>query len=188
VSALSSQCTARSKRSGVQCKRLVLGGGVCAMHGGKAPQVAAKRLERIAWMRAGQAAGLEQRPDVTPEEALLEELHRTVGRVRQLEVYLQTHDTDADEGRTLQLFMAERGHVRQVAETALRTNAVGKQVQLSERQGALIVLVMRAILARVGIDPADPAVVAIVREELQRIQQMESQLEAQARVRPEVGR
>jgi hypothetical protein len=63
------------------------------------------------------------------------------------------------------------------AEAALRTNAVGKQVQLSERQSVLIVLLLRSIFARVGIDPADPVVAAIVQEELRRVQEMESQLE-----------
>lgn len=42
------RCTARSKRSGVRCKRFPIPGGtVCRMHGGAAPQVKAKALERL---------------------------------------------------------------------------------------------------------------------------------------------
>lgn len=42
------KCTARSKRSGVQCKNLpILGGTVCRMHGGAAPQVKAAAMERL---------------------------------------------------------------------------------------------------------------------------------------------
>jgi hypothetical protein len=48
---LDSTCTARSKRSGVRCKRYAIPGGrVCVMHGGKAPQVieaAQARLLRL---------------------------------------------------------------------------------------------------------------------------------------------
>jgi hypothetical protein len=41
-------CRAKSKRSGVGCRRRVVPGAlVCAMHGGKAPQVQAKALERL---------------------------------------------------------------------------------------------------------------------------------------------
>lgn len=43
--AASSQCVARSKQSGEQCKRRAIPGGkVCVLHGGKAPQVQAKAL------------------------------------------------------------------------------------------------------------------------------------------------
>lgn len=42
------QCTARSKQSGVRCKKPpILGGTVCRMHGGAAPQVKAAALERL---------------------------------------------------------------------------------------------------------------------------------------------
>lgn len=41
-------CTASSKRSGQRCKKPAIAGGtVCRMHGGAAPQVKAKALERL---------------------------------------------------------------------------------------------------------------------------------------------
>lgn len=41
-------CTAKSKQSGVRCKRRPIPGGhVCVMHGGKAPQVQASARERL---------------------------------------------------------------------------------------------------------------------------------------------
>jgi hypothetical protein len=67
---LSSQCTASSKRSGERCRRQVIGGGVCIMHGGAAPAVRAKREGRIIAGMAARAA----RGDVAPRdpvEALL---------------------------------------------------------------------------------------------------------------------
>lgn len=43
------RCSARSKQSGVQCKRTPIPGGtVCRYHGGMAPQVQAKAKERLA--------------------------------------------------------------------------------------------------------------------------------------------
>lgn len=47
------QCTAKSKQSGVRCKRRpIVGGFVCAMHGGKTPQVQRKAALRVADMLA----------------------------------------------------------------------------------------------------------------------------------------
>jgi hypothetical protein len=46
--ALSSQCSARSKQTGLQCRRRSIpGGSVCHIHGGAAPQVQAVALERL---------------------------------------------------------------------------------------------------------------------------------------------
>ena len=45
------QCTARSKNSGEQCRRwAIVGGNVCIMHGGRAPQVRAAAQLRILGM------------------------------------------------------------------------------------------------------------------------------------------
>jgi len=43
------QCKAKSKRSGIRCrKHAIKGGTVCATHGGSAPQVKLKARERLA--------------------------------------------------------------------------------------------------------------------------------------------
>lgn len=43
------QCSATSKQSGARCKRhAIVGGSVCKMHGGGAPQTRARAQERIA--------------------------------------------------------------------------------------------------------------------------------------------
>jgi hypothetical protein len=44
---LSDRCTAKAKGTGERCRRFVIGGGVCVNHGGRAPQVAARREARI---------------------------------------------------------------------------------------------------------------------------------------------
>ena len=45
----SRRCTAHSSRTGERCKKAAIkGGGVCASHGGKAPQVQRSARERLA--------------------------------------------------------------------------------------------------------------------------------------------
>lgn len=166
------QCTARSKRSGERCKKLVVGGGVCRMHGGANPVVNAKRLERVAIAEV--AARLPQREAVTGEEALVEELSRTATTVRELELFLAAEGyTDS---RLQQRYLAERGHLKQVAETVVRLDVTGRQQAMQGKQGALIVLLLRRLLTRVGIDPADPEVGAIVRDELATVNRIGQEL------------
>ena len=76
VNPLSEQCTAKSKRSGERCRRLVMGGGVCYTHGGAARQVAAKREQRVLLAEA-QAAAQTVIVQREPEEILLDALHDT---------------------------------------------------------------------------------------------------------------
>lgn len=50
------RCTATSKHSGDRCKRApILGGNVCAMHGGKAPQVIAAAQQALVGARLSAA-------------------------------------------------------------------------------------------------------------------------------------
>lgn len=76
---LSERCTATSKRTGQRCQLTVIGGGVCFMHGGKAPQVAAKREERIVAFEAKAEitawSAMTGRPTVDPGLAVLAALH-----------------------------------------------------------------------------------------------------------------
>lgn len=81
------QCTARSKRSGERCKRApVMGATVCAMHGGKAPQVAAAAEQRQAEARAD-AAIAELWPGLAgmaPVKDPIDLLARTAGALEQM--------------------------------------------------------------------------------------------------------
>jgi hypothetical protein len=60
---LSERCTARSKRTGLQCQQWVIGGGPCRAHGGNAPQVKAKREQRIVLAEARAEMELRQRDE-----------------------------------------------------------------------------------------------------------------------------
>lgn len=77
------QCTAKSKRSGKQCRNApILGGTVCERHGGKAPQVRAaanRRLQRadLDDQIGGLLAELEHEAHAAgPNAVLLDAVHR----------------------------------------------------------------------------------------------------------------
>lgn len=76
------QCTATNRQGG-RCKRWAIRGGtVCAMHGGKIPNVKAAAERRLAEREALLALEAFGIPiEVDPHTALLQELHRTAGAV-----------------------------------------------------------------------------------------------------------
>jgi hypothetical protein len=84
----SRRCRATNRR-GERCRRAAARGAVvCASHGAKAPQVKAKAAERVARAEIAQAVrtfGLN-RAGVSEEEALRQELGRTLGHIAWLEV------------------------------------------------------------------------------------------------------
>ena len=76
------KCKAR-KQDGTQCKAWpIKGAEVCRVHGGRAPQVKAAAARRLAAQAAEQAVRTLGLPvDVSPTEALLEEVRWTAGHV-----------------------------------------------------------------------------------------------------------
>lgn len=83
---ISDRCTATSKGRGEQCRRSAIPGGrVCRYHGGAAPQVKAKALERLmalqhpAITRLGQLVDQTEFPS-TAMAAVKDVLDRTMGK------------------------------------------------------------------------------------------------------------
>ena len=80
------QCTARAKSTSARCQRRVIGGGVCIMHGGKAPQVAAAGEARIIELQAQLEAGqLEPAKPRHAAEVLLGSIEASDNVMRQLQ-------------------------------------------------------------------------------------------------------
>ncbi len=169
------QCTARSKRTKEGCKRMVIGGGVCVMHGGAAPQVKAARLQRVA---IAQAARFHGPVAVTGGQALLEELARTNGQVRALEdtLGLEEH-LPSQEHALVQRFMAERGHLRQVAESVVRLDIDAKLLTAEQLQGDQIVMLLREVVIGLGFNPADEDVRLTIIEALHRTDAASEEIE-----------
>jgi len=164
------RCTAKSKRSGEQCKNTAIpGGATCRMHGGAASQVRRKAATRLAEEHARQAVityGLPR--DIDPAAALLEEVHRTAGHVAWLAQKIrELDDTDLTWGITeetdktatlspgtdrkatarpsvwLDLYHRERRHLVHVSKTALDAGISERLVHLAEQQGAMLADVIR---------------------------------------------
>lgn len=63
------RCSAHSSRSGDRCKKSpILGGSVCRTHGGSAPQVKRKALERLKELQAPAVEVLAQAIDAEEQQ------------------------------------------------------------------------------------------------------------------------
>lgn len=179
---MAQRCTAKAKSTGVQCARYAIeGASTCRVHGSgsrKAKAAAARRVEEAKAAREAEKAvttlGLSR--DVSPSEALLEEVRWTAGhvdwlrdRVREVErdelVWGKTKVKDGfgpmgpsaetTEGATpsvwYDLYEKERKHLVTVCTAALRAGVEERQVRLAEAQGAQVAEVIRAILDDLGL-------------------------------------
>lgn len=186
------RCTARN-RQGKQCGNPPVPGAlVCRRHGGAAPQVQEAGLRRIAVAEARLAAEtLGLLIDISPEQALLDEVQRAAGmvafyqaRVEELVdggfhslVFGMTKQKFGgdDAGETfeaapsvwLQLFNAERDRLVRVCAAALKAGIEERRVKLAEQQGILVAAVIRRILTRLNLTDEQAALVGtVVPEEL----------------------
>ena len=183
------RCTARSKQSGEQCKRFATPGGkTCVMHGSstRKAQAKAKRVRDEAKARAAVVTyGLPM--EISPADALLQEVHRTAGHVAWL--HARIHDFDPDDltwGVTsatvkttgqfpgtdtttsaappvlLELYARERKHLVDVCAAALRAGVDERRVRLAEQQGDLLATVIQAILTDLKLTAAQQKLVPTV--------------------------
>lgn len=186
------RCTANAKSGGRFKNPVVPGTRVCRFHGGAAPQVREAGLRRIAMADAKLAAEqLGLLIDISPEQALLDEVQRCAGmlafyqaRVEEL-ADVNTNSLvwgltkvkvgGEDGGETfeaarsvwLQLFNEERDRLVKVCAAALRAGIEERRVKLAEQQGILVAAVIRRILVRLNLNEAQQGLVAtVVPEEL----------------------
>jgi len=88
---VSGKCKATAKGTGQRCQAWAMAGAeVCRVHGGRAPQVKAAAARRLAEQAAQQAVRTLGLPvDISPTEALLEEVRWTAGHVAWLRSRVQ---------------------------------------------------------------------------------------------------
>lgn len=161
---LSSQCTAHSKRTGERCKRQVRGGGVCVMHGGGAPQVAAAREARVAQIRA-RAYGVTE--DRTPAEALLASSSSLDATLQRLES-LAAQDGGADPVLLREIRSAASESAR-VAKLVQDAGLDERRVRLAEREQADVVAVIGLALGAFGVDASTADVRRVVAAAVERV-------------------
>lgn len=166
-----------------RCVKLVLGGGPCRSHGGGAPQIKAAREQRLVQMRAEAAAAARNphEPLPSPAEAMLLELQRTHRTIAGLEQRLAAMDdlagqqgqqlVSVDERQALaDRLRAERGHYARVAESCVRFGVAPEVGSVAQEHAGQLMRLLEALLRRMGFDPFDPEVVAVVRGTLRELE------------------
>ncbi len=160
------ECGAHNKQ-GTPCgSRRMLGLTVCWRHGGATKASRAKNGEAKqqiliakAYDRVVRTYG--QARNVSPAEAILEEVHRTAGIVTYLEqlvgdlnqASLKQYDGEGWEKQSVwvTMYQNERAHLVKACSEAIRCGVAEKTVALKQQQGALLASVVRGILEDLGV-------------------------------------
>lgn len=165
---LSEQCPATSKRTKQQCQQRVIGGGPCSIHGGKAPQVAAKREARIMlWEAQQKQEPIEVRD---PGDALLAAAETADELMQRLRIEL------AKDGTLSPSLLAAIGdwldRSGRLNKTVLdarlderSARLLERNTRISELQSQQLREVLRRILTELGHDltPGGPVAEVVVR-------------------------
>ena len=163
----------------------------CKLHGGSVPSGRKAAATELA-QRAVDTYGLPR--DISPTDALLEEVRFTAGHVAWLRQRVselapgcadvghaggcrqagdRVHGHGHDRGRAvnvwLELYYRERKHLVDVCKAAISVGIEERYVRLAEAQGAIVAEVIRRILSRLGLSDEQSALVPfVVPEELRR--------------------
>lgn len=173
------KCAAMSRQSGKPCKREpAVGLDKCSVHCGlsraERERIAAELTARRQMTKAVATYGLAR--DVSPTEALLEEVRYTAGHVAWLREQVQALETgdlvwgmteQAEKQATefqgtdttygakpsvwIELYYRERKHLVDVTKAAIVAGIEERRVRLAEAQGALVASVIRGILADLAL-------------------------------------
>lgn len=162
------RCTATSKRSGERCRKpAIVGGTVCAMHGGKSPAVAAAAEQRQVEAQA-EATITKLWPGLaaaSPVKDPVDQMERLAGALTSMldQVGEKVNGLDHLAGGTgltqlrgeLVLLDKVAGHLRALLADMARLGIAERQVRIEEDQAAIITTAFRAAIAVVQLLPAD---------------------------------
>lgn len=191
------KCSARSKRTGRPCGRLpAIGLDKCAAHCGlskaERDEIAARFLAEQKARKAVITFGLPR--DISPTDALMEEVRYTAGHVAWLREQVQALEsgdliwgvreqvekeatefpgTDTTRSATvnmwLELYYRERKHLLDVTKAAIAAGIEERRVRLEESKGQLVAEIIKRITGRLGLSAEQTAVLPqIASEELRR--------------------
>jgi len=147
------RCRATSKRSHRQCQRFCPPGGVvCAMHGGSAPQVQARAMER-----AILADALLHNDRRDPHE-VIEDAVNTMDQIKQ---WLTAQITHGDDRRPMDLerLIDSVDRSMKYAKIAIDVGVEERKVRVSEQLGAQMALVLRSVFAGLQLTPEQQALI-----------------------------
>lgn len=183
------KCTGKRAKGGMPCSKWPMKGQtVCRNHGGASPQAKAAAERRITEAQLSEAVQTYGLPiDVSPTEALLDEVKWTAGHVTWLRMKVQEFTeealtwgkrsvvdkvggefpgTDTTEAAgppiLLDLYQRERAHLVSVCKAALQAGVEERRVRLAESQGAMLADVIRRILGDLDLTAEQTAKVSEV--------------------------
>lgn len=164
------RCTAKSSRTGQQCKKPAMDGAtVCGSHGGRAPQVKAAAARRMVFAAARAEVDAERGRlgysiEGDPSDFVLELVHEAAGNVAALRQLVQELDAGVgvgaiagNAGSTSKLnealphifvvmYNEERERLAKWSKTAHDMGIDDRRIELAEQQGRLIAEVLRSAL------------------------------------------
>lgn len=171
-------CGAARRSDNAPCQRPAgwgtdhVGLGRCKLHGGCTPNHVTAARKALA-VEAAVTFGLPV--DIDPQQALLDEVHRSAGMVAYYQH--QAIAADEDEGLIaegmfgeypviwLKLLAEERQHLVAVAATCVKLGLDERRVRLAEQEGQLLANVLRGVLADLGVTN-HPDAAQVVRKHL----------------------
>jgi hypothetical protein len=172
------KCSAKNK-AGEPCGLWAMKGGfVCGKHGGRAPQVKAKAIVRgelLEWGLSDQT--------VDPGETLLRLVTQSGARAQRYALELEQMVAESDDdlrkalihtgpfGESVRVMVKleadERDRCAGFAAKAIAAGIAERQVRIAEQQAVILAGVVRAVLDRLELTPAQQALAPVVlREEL----------------------
>jgi hypothetical protein len=168
------RCGAHNREGGPCNRWPKKGAPVCWKHGGATPQVRAAAEARVVEAQLAAAAQtFGVRRDISPGEALIEDVQWTAGHVEWLRAQVQaleaeqltwgtSKETDQQSGQGRQgtdtvrearlnglvdLYQRERKHLVDVSAATLRAGVEVKRLELAQQAGQTYAAMMRAVLS-----------------------------------------
>lgn len=160
---MGTRCTAKAKSTGEQCRRMVVGGGVCPVHGRNRHVKANQEARKL----RAQAAAYGDVVERSPEEALM-------GAGTSLDFVLQSLEQLASTGgavdpvvlREIRAAATESGRMQKLIQDA---GLDERRLRLEEQQQVQLGDVVRLVLEAHGLTVSDATVRADLGEALRRV-------------------
>ncbi len=141
------------------------GYGKCSFHGGNTPtlsKAAAYHAGADVIDRMTMSYGYGQPIDITPQDALLQEVQRSAGHVFFLQDRISMWELTDEDGQLraqpteeqewwMDKYLEERQHLAKVAKMAVDAGVAERRVQLAEQQGQILVAVLNQVFDQIGL-------------------------------------
>lgn len=138
-----------------------LGWGKCSFHGGNTPTLrtsAARYMGGEVIERMSNAYGLGGPVEISPQEALLQEVRRSAGhvgflqdRINMFELNLGTEVLTEAKRELIELYQKERLMLAKIAKAAVDAGIAQERVQLEREKGVKLVEVLREVFDGLGL-------------------------------------